>query len=102
MYDALRATLTEAGDQAAYGKGLERHADGEPFEQQKICVLTRWLTGHPVAGPVFQACKKSIEAGRLPTDRAITEIQGAINYLAAAIIVLKEKLVAEVQGIDKH
>lgn len=89
-YDELRRVLKGAYDQAATGKGKERHATDEAFEDQKICVISRWISGSPVAGVLFQAIKKAIESSRLPKDRAIRELQGAINYLAAAIILLEE------------
>lgn len=44
-------------------------------------------------GDVFQAAKKAIESTRLPTDRAIHELHGAIVYLAAAVIVLQRQRV---------
>jgi hypothetical protein len=90
-YDELRRVLKGAYDQAATGKGKERHATDEAFEDQKICVISRWISGSPVAGVLFQAIKKAIESSRLPKDRAIRELQGAINYLAAAIILLEEQ-----------
>jgi hypothetical protein len=90
-YAALDKVLQGAYDQASTGKGKERHADDEPFENQKICVINRWLSGSPVAGALFQAVKKTVESSRLSGERAINELRGAINYLAAAIILLEEK-----------
>ena len=46
-------------------------------------------------GPRYQAVKKIYESARMDPDRAIKELLGAINYTAAAIILLKEKLQAE-------
>ena len=89
-YDSLSAVLQGALSQASQGKGKERHAKDEPFEKQKICEITRRLQGSPVGGPLFQAIKKCYESERLPKDRAIAELYGAINYIAAAIIVLQE------------
>jgi hypothetical protein len=90
-YAALDKVLQGAYAQASTGKGKERHADDEPFENQKICVINRWLAGSPVAGALFQAVKKTVESSRLSGERAINELRGAINYLAAAIILLEEK-----------
>lgn len=85
---SLRSVLDAAIAQAAQGKGLRRHASGEPFEQQKICQLNRFI-GSP-DGAIFQACKKAIESSRLPPVQAEAELLGAINYLAAAIILVRE------------
>ncbi len=86
-YESLRSVLAEAVTQASDGKGRERHAgEGENFEDQQIVQLNQWMGS--THGNVFQACKKALESTRLPTDRARRELLGAINYLAAAVIVL--------------
>lgn len=95
-YESLRKALYAAGDQAEKGKGLERHADGESFENQKICVIGRWLRKSPVAGPLQQAVKKIVESAGFTPERAIHELYGAINYAAAAIVLLQE-----LEGDDK-
>ena len=59
-YEALAREMQSAIDQAAIGKGKERHATNEPFESQKICQITRWISGSPVAGVLFQAIKKQL------------------------------------------
>jgi hypothetical protein len=89
-YRRLEEVLADALSQASEGKGKERHATDEPFEEQKICVINRWIADSPVAGALFQAVKKTIESSRLSGERAINELRGAINYLAAAIILLEE------------
>jgi len=91
-YASLARTFRGAYDQASKGKGKERHADDEPFQYQKICVINRWIGDSPVAGALFQAVKKTVESSRMTADRAIHELQGAINYLAAAIILLEEHI----------
>lgn len=84
-YESLAAVLDHALAQAQAGKGLERHAvAGERFEDQQIVQLGEWMQSTAFA--VGQACKKSIESTRLPPDRAVAELLGAINYLAAAVI----------------
>lgn len=88
-YSALRAVLAQAVAQAETGKGNARHANGEAFEDQKICALNRFI-GSP-DGAIFQACKKAIESNRLAKDAAIAELLGAINYLAAAVILRQEQ-----------
>jgi hypothetical protein len=91
LYDSLSRVLQGAYKQASEGKGKERHADMEPFQYQKICVINRWLEGSPVAGALFQAVKKTVESSRLSDSAAIHELEGAINYLAAAILLLEER-----------
>lgn len=84
-----------AHDQAASGKGHERHVTGdESFEEQIICSLQR--EGYDFARGQCQ--KKVHESLRLPPDAAIRELLGAINYLAAAIIGLEEKILIDVKG----
>jgi hypothetical protein len=91
-YATLKRVLADALLQAKSGKGKERHADGESFENQKICVINRWLAGSPIAGPLFQVVKKTVESSRMAPDAAIRELYGAINYASAGIILLEELL----------
>ena len=86
-YISLRYVLELAVDQAANGKGKERHANGEPFDQQKICKISRAVG---IGFALGQALKKAEESVRLDKEAALREILGAINYLAAAYIVLNE------------
>ena len=90
-YAALLSVLMDALDQAAAGKGRERHANDDPFERQSICEITR---KHGLAFATGQAAKKLEESHRLlqlrGAEAAINEILGAINYAAAAVIVLRE------------
>lgn len=89
-YKSLRDAMNNAVAQAEFGKGKDRHACDEPFEDQVICEVARRLAQSPVAGPLQQVVKKCYESARLPKDKAIAELYGAINYAAAAIILLKE------------
>ncbi|RPH88529.1 MAG: hypothetical protein EHM66_00545 [Deltaproteobacteria bacterium] len=88
-YKALRDVFEAAIHQAADGKGKTRHAgEYEAFEDQQICQIPRWLGS--IDGPLFQAVKKCLEVNRISTTEAkIHELLGALNYIAAAIIVLK-------------
>ena len=87
-YASLRRVLDLAWQQAANGKGRERHAkDGEPFEQQKICEIARRVG---LGFPIGQAVKKAEESVGLGIGAGIRENLGAINYLAAAVIVMEE------------
>ena len=89
-YDSLHKVLLAAYNQAASGKGKERHQlnDEEPFENQKICEIARRLS---VDYNLGQAVKKIYESKGLTDDRDIAELYGAINYIAAAIIVKQEE-----------
>lgn len=92
-YESLKEVFQQAYNQASSGKGKERHSygDNEPYEKQLICSISRRLQNPLIAGPCFQVCKKTLEAGRLDPDAAIRELLGAINYAAAAIILLQEE-----------
>lgn len=102
-YSKLGNILNRAFDQAANGKGKERHAysDKEPFEKQPICEICTRLGS--IDGALFQAVKKIYECKRLPTERAVNELLGAINYIAAAIILLeKEDLGSDTQEEEQE
>jgi hypothetical protein len=89
-YEQLAKVLDDALAQAQAGKGKERHAgEGEAFHDQQIVQLCEWMGS--TQGDVFQAAKKAIESTRLPAPRAEAELLGAINYLAAAVIVLRRQ-----------
>jgi hypothetical protein len=89
MYNKLERVLTRAKGQASDGKGKERHAsDGEKYEKQIACEVTRRVgLGYPLG----QAMKKIVESQRLSTSAGVAELLGAINYIAAAVIVMEEK-----------
>ena len=89
-YDSLYKVLLAAYNQASNGKGKERHQlnDEEPFENQKICEIARRLS---IDYNLGQAVKKIYESKRLTDGRDIAELYGAINYIAAAIIVKQEE-----------
>lgn len=90
-YEHLRAILDAAHDQAAYGKGRDRHANELPFVQQPIMQITR---DEGLGFPIGQARKKASEAHRMAKrceyDRAEADLLGAIVYLAAAVLAIRE------------
>jgi len=94
-YYELENTLDDAYAQAASGKGKERHANDNPYEDQVICQVQRLLKGHPFGGHAYQVIKKTIEAGRLYNlgrkDEAYDEILGAINYNCATGVLMREE-----------
>lgn len=82
-YASLHSVLRRAFTQAAHGKGAERHAQGAPFDEQpmqRLCEL------YGVGFALGQAAKKAQESQRLPHERAVAELLGAINYIAGAIV----------------
>ena len=88
-YQPLMKVLEQALDRAQVGKGRERHADGDPFNQQLICWIPRKLG---LGFNLGQVIKKVCEIQRLTTYEAqIAELLDCIVYLAAAIIVLQEE-----------
>ena len=86
-YESLASVLDEALAQAQSGKGKERHASGEAFEDQQICRLCR---EDGIGFATGQAKKKATESHRLEGEFGVKELLGAINYLAAAVIVRRE------------
>lgn len=87
-YDPLGRVLLLAYEQAASGKGKERHANSKPFNRQPIMEIARMVG---IGYQLGQAMKKAQEASRLPNERARAELLGAINYLAAAYLLLEEQ-----------
>ena len=87
-YEQLESILNEALEQAAAGKGKERHATGQTFEDQPMQLISKLLGDNH--GLAFQAIKKVQESLRLTDDRAIRELLGAINYIAGMVIFLRE------------
>lgn len=88
-YEDLEAVLKAALQQAAVGKGKERHANDRPFREQPMQVICELLGSHD--GMLYQAIKKVQESKRMPTDRAIHELLGAIVYTAGAIVYLQRE-----------
>lgn len=87
-YASLNLVLERAYDQAACGKGAQRHAGGQAFEDQPMQKLIE-LYGLGFA--LGQAGKKMQESLRMDTEAAVRELLGAINYIAGAIIHLEKK-----------
>lgn len=84
-YLPLLRTFLGALEQAAYGKGRERHANDLPFIEQPILTMARMLDSD--AGLAQQVIKKTIEARSLPSKTArINELRGTLVYAAAMIL----------------
>lgn len=90
-YAELSHILDAAFEQAAAGKGKERHANGQRFTDQPIMTIGR---RRGIGFPLGQVEKKTDEAhgmfSRGEHDKAEAELLGAINYLAAAILLIRE------------
>lgn len=85
-YQSLQRVLDDARKQAASGKGHERHASEQSFEDQPIM----WIEEHFQSFDLGQAVKKMHESQRLNKDAAKQELLGAINYIAARILFLEK------------
>ncbi len=90
-YAELIRALDAALEQASAGKGKERHANGRSLDRQPIMEIGRMV------GPGYQigqAMKKGQEAmgmlSRGDNARARAELLGAINYMAAAWLLIEE------------
>ena len=92
-YAALYRVYEDAYEQASEGKGKVRHAsEGEAYEDQIICEVARRVgLGYPLG----QAVKKIYESQRLGGERGVAELLGALNYVAAAVVVMRE-------GVDEE
>lgn len=88
-YEQLAAVLQAAFDQAAAGKGAERHANGLPFHEQRMQTISTLLDSD--AGMAFQVCKKVTEGMGLPHEARERELLGAINYIAGMVIFHRQR-----------
>lgn len=92
-YASLADVLARAYDQAARGKGKERHAQDLPFDQQPMQTISQLIGS--ADGLRYQAIKKIQEAPRLSPDAGVRELLGAIVYLAGAIIYQEQRKAQE-------
>lgn len=89
-YERLAEVFCAAHDQAAIGKGADRHANALPFHEQRMQAISQLLDSPD--GMAYQVCKKVVEGLGLPTlDRKRAELLGAINYLAGIVIFLEDR-----------
>ena len=87
-YEQLVQVFAAAHDQAAYGKGKERHANGLPFHEQRMQGISD-LVGSP-DGMVYQLVKKTTEGLQFDSPgKREHELLGALNYLAGVVIWLR-------------
>lgn len=88
-YAALDAVLARAWQQAACGKGAERHGQSKSFTEQPMQTISDLLNTQ--SGMLYQAMKKIQESTRMDRDAAVRELLGAVNYIAGAIIWLEKQ-----------
>lgn len=86
-YGPLQDVLDRAWQQAACGKGAERHGQSLPFDRQPMQTISGLLNTE--CGMLYQAIKKIQESTRMDKGAAVRELLGAINYCAGAIIYLE-------------
>ena len=88
-YEKLVAVYQDAHDQAAKGKGDERHANGQPFHEQRMQQISGLLRSSD--GMAFQAIKKLTEGLQFEDHaRREAELLGALNYIAGIVIYYRE------------
>lgn len=84
-YETLKLVLEQAFEQATAGKGAERHARGNPFEEQHMQTISSMLGSD--RGMAFQAIKKLTEGlDFTEPDRRERELLGVIVYVAGIIV----------------
>lgn len=88
-YEKLVAVFQAAHDQAAHGKGKERHANGLPFHEQRMQSISKLLDSPD--GMAYQVVKKMTEGLQFEDrQQREKELLGAINYLAGIVIFFRE------------
>lgn len=92
MYGSIAGILQAAHDQAARGKGHERHGDDDtPFLEQPTMEIARMVgIGYPVGQLMKKAQESTGMVRRAEYDDAVAELLGVINYAAAAILLIRE------------
>jgi hypothetical protein len=84
-YQELANVLEAALEQAQSGKGRERHANGLPFEDQRMQTISDLIGTE--RGMAFQAIKKLTEGLDLADPDAVErELLGAIVYTAGIVV----------------
>lgn len=88
-YHSLFDVLMCALDQASVGKGKERHARGQAFEDQRMQTISQLLNTDK--GMAYQAAKKLFEGIEfIDPARQEHELLGVIVYVAGIIVYNRE------------
>ena len=89
MYSTLHTVLQLAYDRASKGKGKERHANNQPFDQQVMARANRATNGGFSYGQIM---KKIEEIPNLKSDsERVNEMLDIIVYAAGYVLVKLEK-----------
>lgn len=84
-YERLEAVYRDAVEQAAKGKGRDRHVrHGEPFHEQRMIKIAELLGDPRVLA--YQVIKKIAEGLDLPPAARRHELLGSLNYLAGLVL----------------
>jgi len=88
-YEKLTDVLQAAHNQAAHGKGKDRHANNLPFHEQRMQTISKLIKSPK--GMEFQAIKKLTEGMQFDDHgKREAELLGAINYIAGIVIYFRE------------
>lgn len=87
-YHTLADVLARAFEQAAHGKGRERHANDKPFHLQPMQEL---IAAYGTGFSLGQAEKKARESQAMEHDAMVRELLGAIVYLAGTVVFLDKR-----------
>jgi hypothetical protein len=90
-YEPLAAVLQAALDQAQKGKGKERHANNLPFNEQPIMQEARAVGLGFTAGQARKKILEAVNCRHTHPGRAVGDLLGAINYVAATILRIEEE-----------
>lgn len=91
-YITLANVLQAAYDQAATGKGAERHANGLPWTEQPIFTIADQVGEGFNAGQTIKKVQEAHQmAERDEYDRAMHEVLGAIVYAASLYVIWSGK-----------
>lgn len=88
LYMELAAVLEAAYNQAAYGKGAERHANDDPWTEQPIFKIAEQVGDGFNAGQVIKKVQEAQQmAARGEYAKAQHEVLGAIVYAASLHVI---------------
>lgn len=105
-YENLLRVLSTAYNQAASGKGKERHARGKAFDKQPIMEIGRMVGPGYATGQAMkklQEAKSMMERGQFEAAKA--EALGTINYAAAFYLLVEEaqaETTPQTSELDRH
>ena len=84
LFNPLADVFTEAYDQAAHGKGKERHGNDKSFLEQPMFTIAEACPGFCFG----QAIKKLMEAQNTGSEK---DVLGAMVYAASGLIDMRKR-----------